>query len=621
MKRWFISIVMVLALATSSQAQGPAISLTGTTCPGDGCANLDTGGAGSMGVQISGTFVGTLEFEQTIDNTTWVTWSVLPNGSTTAVTSATSTGFWIGTSAGAKRVRVRFSAYTSGTAVVATATSQARASIGAATAPVDATYITQTPNATLTAEQAMSALATGLVKNTTTTGVQSIASAGVDYQSPTGTPAGFIISGQTVGDMLQAATTTTWSRLAAVATGNAIISGGTGTVSSWGKIGLTTHVSGILPEANGGSNNAFFGVTGPTTSVKTFTFPNASSTVLTSNAAVTVAQGGTGLATLTAHALYVGNGTSAPTAVAVCGTGTYVRGVAAADPICSTLTLPNAATQGDLMVATGSNAEGAVAAVASGQVLTSAGTSTVPAYSANPSVTTMTGTTSLTAGSALALGTTSTDGVIATNSTAATSGVTVQISPRVKWRGNAWDTSASQTVDFIAEVLPATAATPTGTWKLGFSRNGGALTYPLLVTSGGNLTALNNIISGGQIFPTLASRSAIYSTADKLLALTDSSTATGMEINNGTPTLGTCTGGTLVSGAHNFGGEVTGNTSGSCIINFGTPNFTNTPFCFINDESALIAVRISARSTSSITVTGAGSGDAFQFFCIGRLGT
>ena len=41
-------------------------------------------------------------------------------------------------------------------------------------APANATYITQTADATLSAEQAMGALGTGLVKNTTTTGVQSI---------------------------------------------------------------------------------------------------------------------------------------------------------------------------------------------------------------------------------------------------------------------------------------------------------------------------------------------------------------------------------------------------------------------------------------------------------------
>lgn len=43
-----------------------------------------------------------------------------------------------------------------------------------AQAPRDPTFITQTPNGILTNEQAMSTLATGYVKNTTTTGVQSV---------------------------------------------------------------------------------------------------------------------------------------------------------------------------------------------------------------------------------------------------------------------------------------------------------------------------------------------------------------------------------------------------------------------------------------------------------------
>jgi hypothetical protein len=46
------------------------------------------------------------------------------------------------------------------------------------------------------------------------------------------------------------------SKLAGVATGNALISGGVSTAPSWGKIGLTTHVSGILPVANGGTNSS-----------------------------------------------------------------------------------------------------------------------------------------------------------------------------------------------------------------------------------------------------------------------------------------------------------------------------------------------------------------------------
>ena len=57
-----------------------------------------------------------------------------------------------------------------------------------------------------------------------------------------------------VGDLLYADTTTTLAKLADVATGNALISGGVSTAPSWGKIGLTTHVDGVLPIANGGTN-------------------------------------------------------------------------------------------------------------------------------------------------------------------------------------------------------------------------------------------------------------------------------------------------------------------------------------------------------------------------------
>jgi hypothetical protein len=60
----------------------------------------------------------------------------------------------------------------------------------------------------------------------------------------------------TTGDLLQGTASNTLGKLAAVATGNALISGGVGTASSWGKIGLTTHVSGTLPIANGGTGSA-----------------------------------------------------------------------------------------------------------------------------------------------------------------------------------------------------------------------------------------------------------------------------------------------------------------------------------------------------------------------------
>jgi len=63
-------------------------------------------------------------------------------------------------------------------------------------------------------------------------------------------------SSYAIGDILYASTTTALSKLADVATGNALISGGVGVAPSWGKIALTTHVSGILPVANGGTGSA-----------------------------------------------------------------------------------------------------------------------------------------------------------------------------------------------------------------------------------------------------------------------------------------------------------------------------------------------------------------------------
>ncbi len=68
-----------------------------------------------------------------------------------------------------------------------------------------------------------------------------------------------------VGDLLYASGTTTLSKLADVATGNALISGGVTTAPSWGKIGLTTHVSGILAGTNGGTgvNNGSNALTVP----------------------------------------------------------------------------------------------------------------------------------------------------------------------------------------------------------------------------------------------------------------------------------------------------------------------------------------------------------------------
>ena len=90
--------------------------------------------------------------------------------------------------------------------------------------------------------------ATGLTPATATSGDVVLAGTLIAANGGTG------FASYAVGDLLYANTTTTLAKLPDVGTGNALISGGVGTAPAWGKIGLTTHVSGTLPIANGGTN-------------------------------------------------------------------------------------------------------------------------------------------------------------------------------------------------------------------------------------------------------------------------------------------------------------------------------------------------------------------------------
>ena len=84
-----------------------------------------------------------------------------------------------------------------------------------------------------------SAASTGLTPSTSTTGAITLGGTLAAANGGTGQ------SSYTVGDILYASTTTALSKLADVATGNALISGGVGAAPSWGKIGISTHVSGL----------------------------------------------------------------------------------------------------------------------------------------------------------------------------------------------------------------------------------------------------------------------------------------------------------------------------------------------------------------------------------------
>lgn len=96
----------ITASAASCTTAGACVQLT---------VDSNTGGAG---VVVSGTYVGTLQFEGTVDGGTWtnITGDPLPTGA--SVSSTTSTGSWIFNVTGLLSFRVRASAYTSGGANV-----------------------------------------------------------------------------------------------------------------------------------------------------------------------------------------------------------------------------------------------------------------------------------------------------------------------------------------------------------------------------------------------------------------------------------------------------------------------------------------------------------------------
>jgi hypothetical protein len=163
-------------------------------------------------------------------------------------------------------------------------------------------------------------------------------------------------------------------------------------------------VTGILPVANGGTANEFFTVSGPATSAKTYTFPNASTTILTTNAAVTAAQGGTGIASYAIGDILYASGATTLSKLADVATGNVLLSggvttapawgkVALTTHVSGVLPVANGGTNiasyavGDLLYASGATALSKLADVAVGSVLVSGGVTTAPAWSATPRLT------------------------------------------------------------------------------------------------------------------------------------------------------------------------------------------------------------------------------------------
>lgn len=120
MRTTLLTLGLILIGVINPQAQSTA-TITGTNCPGNGCVTYQIAGQGSIGINISGTWSGTITFQGSVGPSSSSTFdSILgfPSNSTTGVTTTTGNGTWFFTIAGLSQVRVIFTSYTSGTASV-----------------------------------------------------------------------------------------------------------------------------------------------------------------------------------------------------------------------------------------------------------------------------------------------------------------------------------------------------------------------------------------------------------------------------------------------------------------------------------------------------------------------
>lgn len=268
-------------------------------------------------------------------------------------------------------------------------------------------------------------------------------------------------SSYSIGDILYADTTTSLARLADVATGNALISGGLNVAPSWGKIALASAVSGTLGIANGGTGqttaNAAFNALAPSQATNSgkylttngtdtswatvtqttfsagttgFTPATATSGTVTLAGTLNVANGGTGattaqgainaLAAATTSGYYLrGNGTNVVMAAIVAGDvptlNQNTTGNAATATLATTATTATNLAGGSAGTIPYQSAAGTtvqLTAGTSGYILQSNGAA-APSWVVKP-----TGTvTSVTGGSYLTGGTITTTGTLAVDAT------------------------------------------------------------------------------------------------------------------------------------------------------------------------------------------------------------
>jgi hypothetical protein len=108
----------VIALALSAYGQMDRVYGPTNINTAQSFLKISGDGYATAGFQITGTWVGTITFESTIDDETWVSVSATNRASGATGSTTTANGVFNIPSTGVRSVRARMSAYTSGTAVI-----------------------------------------------------------------------------------------------------------------------------------------------------------------------------------------------------------------------------------------------------------------------------------------------------------------------------------------------------------------------------------------------------------------------------------------------------------------------------------------------------------------------